>query len=135
MAKSSVKSDLKLWNKIVQNIKSKSSYGTAAGKWSARKAQAAVKSYKDAGGSYIDGNKYETSLHKWNIEKWRTKSGKKSSKTSERYLPSKAIEYLTDEEYKITSAIKRKDTLKGKQFSKQPKKIAKKTKKFRIKSD
>ena len=62
----------------VTNIKSKSIYGTAAGQWSARKAQAAVKEYKKAGGGYIGGNKSENLLNKWIIEDWRTKSGKKS---------------------------------------------------------
>ena len=132
MNKSSMKSDPMLWKRIVANIKSKSIYGTAAGQWSARKAQAAVKEYKKAGGGYIGGNKSENLLNKWIIEDWRTKSGKKSSDTFERYLPSKAIESLTDEEYKLTSDKKRKDTIKGKQFSKQPKIIAKKTKKFRM---
>ena len=106
-------------------------YGTASGKWSARKAQAAVKAYKQAGGRYISGNKTENSLNKWILENWRTKSGKNSSDTGERYLPAKAIEALTEEEYKMTSEKKRKDTSKGKQFSKQPHQIAKKTKKYR----
>ena len=107
-------------------------YGTATGKWSARKAQVAVKAYKQAGGGYIAGIKTENSLNKWILENWRTKSGKNSSDTGERYLPAKAIEALTEEEYKMTSEKKRKDTSKGKQFSKQPHQIAKKTKKYRI---
>ena len=48
--------------------------------------------------------------------------------------PKKAIKALTDEEYKKTSAKKRKDTKKGKQFSDQPKSIAKKVKKYRAES-
>jgi len=38
--------------KIFQRIKSAASHGTAAGKWSARKAQALAKAYKKAGGGY-----------------------------------------------------------------------------------
>ena len=38
--------------KIFQRIKSQASHGTAAGKWSARKAQALAKAYKKAGGGY-----------------------------------------------------------------------------------
>jgi hypothetical protein len=38
---------------------------------------------------------------------------------------------LTKKEYAATSAKKRKDTKAGKQFSSQPKKIAKKTAKYR----
>ena len=33
----------------------------------------------------------QKSLKRWTKQKWRTKSGKKSSETGERYLPSKAI--------------------------------------------
>jgi hypothetical protein len=73
----------------------------------------------------------QKSLKKWTKEKWGTKSGKPSAKTGERYLPKKAREALTPAEYAATSAAKRKGTAAGKQFVKQPKKIAEKTKKFR----
>ena len=79
--------------------------------------------------------KSQKSLKDWGDQDWRTKSGKKSSKTGERYLPAKAIKALTDEEYKKTSAKKRKDMKKGKQFSDQPKSIAKKVKKYRAESN
>ncbi len=79
--------------------------------------------------------KSQKSLKKWTKEEWGTKSGKPSTQgkkaTGERYLPKKAIEALSDKDYKATSNEKRKDTKKGKQFSKQPKKIAKKTAKHR----
>ena len=73
----------------------------------------------------------QRSLKKWGKQKWRTKSGKPSSKTGERYLPEKAIKSLSAQEYAATSRKKREDTKKGKQFSKQPKKIARKTRKYR----
>jgi hypothetical protein len=75
--------------------------------------------------------KSQRSLKDWGKQKWRTKSGKKSSETGERYLPSKAIKSLSDAEYAATTRAKRKGTAKGKQFVKQPKKIAKKTARFR----
>ena len=75
--------------------------------------------------------KSQRSLRAWTKQKWRTKSGKKSSETGERYLPEKAIKSLTAAEYAATSKKKREDTKKGKQFSKQPKKIAKKTRGYR----
>ena len=75
--------------------------------------------------------KSQRSLRSWTKQKWRTKSGKKSSETGERYLPSAAIESLTPAEYAASSRKKRADTKKGKQHSKQPKKIAKKTRKYR----
>ena len=75
--------------------------------------------------------KSQRSLKAWTKQKWRTKSGKKSSETGERYLPSAAIKALSPSEYAATSRKKRADTKKGKQHSKQPKRIAKKVKRYR----
>ena len=76
--------------------------------------------------------KSQKSLLSWGDEDWGTKSGKPSGKTGERYLPKAARESLSDSEYAATTAKKRKDTAAGKQFSKQPKKIAEDTAKFRM---
>jgi hypothetical protein len=73
----------------------------------------------------------QKSLKDWGKQKWRTKSGKPSSKTGERYLPEKAIKALSSSEYARTSAAKRKGTTAGKQFVKQPKSIANKVRKYR----
>ena len=75
--------------------------------------------------------KSQQSLDKWTKQKWRTKSGKPSSKTGERYLPTAAITSLSDAEYAATTRAKRKGTKAGKQHVAQPKKIAKKTSRFR----
>ena len=75
--------------------------------------------------------KSQRSLRAWTKQKWRTKSGKKSSETGERYLPEKAIKSLSAAEYAATTRKKRKDTKAGKQHSKQPKRIAKKTRRAR----
>ena len=79
--------------------------------------------------------KSQRSLVAWGKQKWRTKSGKPSTQgskaTGERYLPEKAIKALSASEYAASSAAKRKATRRGKQFSKQPGKVAKKTSKFR----
>ena len=75
--------------------------------------------------------KSQKSLKKWTKQKWRTKSGKPSGETGERYLPDAAIKSLSAKEYAATTRKKRQDTKKGKQHSKQPKKVAKKTKKYR----
>ena len=101
------------------------------GKHSARAMQLAVKYYKDAGGSYKGKKKKSNKLSKWSKQKWRTKSGKPSSKTGERYLPKKAIKALSSKEYAATTRAKRKGTAAGKQFVKQPKRIAKKTRRYR----
>ena len=73
----------------------------------------------------------QKSLKKWTKQKWRTKSGKKSADTGERYLPEKAIKSLSSAEYAATTKAKREGTAAGKQFVKQPKKIAEKVRKFR----
>lgn len=75
--------------------------------------------------------KSQKSLKSWTKQKWRTKSGKPSAETGERYLPTSAIQSLSSAEYAATSRAKRQGTKKGKQFVKQPKAIAKKTARFR----
>ena len=75
--------------------------------------------------------KSQRSLKAWSKQKWRTKSGKPSSKTGERYLPTAAIKALSPQEYAATTRAKRKGTKAGKQFVKQPKEIAKKTRSYR----
>ena len=75
--------------------------------------------------------KSQRSLKAWGKQKWRTKAGKKSSVTGERYLPSAAIKALTPAEYAASTRAKRKAKKKGKQVSKQPKRIAKKTARYR----
>jgi hypothetical protein len=73
----------------------------------------------------------QRSLKSWTKQKWRTKSGKPSGKTGERYLPSSAIKALSPQEYASTTAAKRKGKAAGKQFVRQPKGIAKKTRSYR----
>ena len=73
----------------------------------------------------------QKSLKDWGDQKWRTKSGKPSSVTGERYLPEAAIKSLSVKEYEATTKAKREGTKAGKQFVAQPKAIAKKTAKFR----
>jgi len=125
--------------KLREKLKAKIMAGSKGGKpgqWSARKAQLLAQEYKSAGGGYSGSKtKAQKSLKKWTKEEWGTKSGKPSTQgkeaTGERYLPKKAREKLTKKEYQATSRKKREDTKKGKQFSKQPKKIAKKTSRAR----
>ena len=73
----------------------------------------------------------QINLKAWMMQKWRTKSGKKSSVTGERYLPEKAIKALSNFEYRLTTKAKRKATKKNKQFSKQPRYIADKVRQYR----
>ena len=73
----------------------------------------------------------QTSLKNWGDQKWRTKSGKPSSKTGERYLPEAAIKSLSPQEYAATTKAKRAGKASGKQFVAQPKSIKAKTKSYR----
>ena len=73
----------------------------------------------------------QKSLKDWGDQKWRTKSGKPSSKTGERYLPEAAIKALSPAEYAATTKAKRAGKAVGKQFVKQPPKVAAKTARYR----
>ena len=116
----------------IKNAVMRGSKGGKPGQWSARKAQLLAQRYEKAGGGYSGGKtKKQKSLSKWTKQKWRTKSGKKSLVTGERYLPEKAIKKLSPSEYSRTSAAKRKGMAKGKQFVRQPKSIAEKVKRYR----
>lgn len=125
MAGTAQKTNPKLWEKVKAKI-TRGTKGGKAGEWSARKAQLAVAEYKNEGGGYKGSKSSDNHLKQWQDEDWGTKSGKKSKDTGERYLPRKSREALSDSEYKKTSDKKRSDTRKGKQFSNQPRDIAKK---------
>lgn len=73
----------------------------------------------------------QRNLKAWTEQKWRTKSGKPSKETGERYLPSAAIKALSPQEYAATTAAKRAGKKAGKQFVKQPKSVASKVKQYR----
>lgn len=123
MAETAEKDDPKLWEKVKKKVTA-GAKGGDRGEWSARKAQLAVAEYKKKGGGYVGEKSSDNSLSEWTHEEWGTKSGEKSKDTGERYLPKKAREALSGDEYKRTTAKKRADTRKGKQFSAQPKEIA-----------
>jgi hypothetical protein len=120
-----------LWDRIKNKVQ-QGSKGGLPGQWSARKAQLLVKEYKDKGGKFTGEKSRNNSLVKWTRENWRTKSGKPSLKTGERYLPAKAIKSLTSAEYARTTRRKREGMRKGKQFVSQPSNIRNKTRKFRL---
>lgn len=74
--------------------------------------------------------KSQQSLKKWTAQKWKTSDGK-PSKGKKRYLPSAAWSALSPSEKTATNRAKARGNAKGKQFVKQPKSIAKKTKGYR----
>lgn len=102
------------------------------GIFSARAMQLAGKIYRKKGGKYCGTKtKAQKDLTKWTKEDWRTKSGKPSLVTGERYLPAKAILALTSKEYSKTTKLKKAGMAAGIQFVAQPKSIILKVKKFR----
>ena len=114
-----------LWARAKAQAKAK-----MGGKHSARAMQLATKIYKKAGGGYKGSKSSSNKLTKWGKQKWQTSSGKKSE-GKRRYLPKKAWKALTAKEKSATNAAKARGNKKGKQFVKQPKGIAAKTKRFR----
>jgi hypothetical protein len=130
MTASAEKTDPKLWEQVKAEITA-GDQGGHAGEWSARKAQMAVREYKKRGGGYRGAKDPHNHLVEWTEEHWGTKSGRPSGETGERYLPEAAREALTDEEYRRTTAAKRRDAKKGRQFSAQPEDVARKTAKYR----
>ena len=119
-----------LWSRVKNEVQ-RGSKGGLPGQWSARKAQLAVKIYKDRGGRF-KGPRGNNSLHRWTVQKWMTKSGLPSLLTGERYLPEKAIKSLSSAEYSRTTRKKRMGMRQGKQFVPQPRSITKKTRRYRV---
>ena len=131
-----VKKEPLLWKRIVAKYK-RGIKGGKAGQWSARKAQLATLDYQsrfpNKQAAYIGKRSRSNSLKVWTKQAWGTRSGRNSIQgpkaSGERYLDRRSLANLTAKEYKETTAAKRRQIRKRKQFSKQPKKIASKTRK------
>jgi hypothetical protein len=123
MTATAEKTNPELWERVKKRV-TEGDKGGKPGQWSARKAQLAVSEYEREGGGFKGERSEDNHLVQWEREEWGTKSGRKSLETGERYLPKKARDSLSDEEYKSTTAKKRADTRRGKQHSAQPREIA-----------
>ncbi len=123
MPKTAKRTNPELWEYCKQEALEK------MGKFSARAMQYAVKLYKEKGGEYIGAKTNDNSLVKWTKEDW----GYTGEPGQSRYLPKKAREHLTVGEKIATDRAKNKGTKEGKQWVSQPKRIAKKTAKYREK--
>jgi hypothetical protein len=119
-----------LWQRVKAKLW-RGKKGGEPGQWSARKAQFAVQQYKRAGGGYRGAKPSDNHLAEWTREEWGTKSGARSRDTGERYLPKRVRQRLTDREYARTSEKKRVDKAKGRQFSSQPRDVARKAARYR----
>lgn len=130
MAATAKRTDPALWERVKRRI-TQGEKGGRRGEWSARKAQLAVQEYKRRGGGYQGAKRADNSLRRWTKEDWGTGSGKRSRDSGERYLPKTARKALSKDEYRRTSAKKRRDTRAGRQHSAQPKDLARKTARHR----
>ena len=120
-----------LWTRIKNQVQSENIAGTNAGQWSARKAQLAVRRYKEAGGRYKGPKSSSNSLVRWSRQQWRTASGRPSHLTGERYLPSKAFGSLSRSELRTVNRLKREASARGQQFSRMPRSISAKVRRYR----
>ena len=102
MASTARRTDPELWEEVKAEVTA-GGKGGRKGQWSARKAQVAVQAYQQRGGGYEGPKRADNSLRQWTEEDWGTKSGRKSGKTGERYLPKQARAALSDEEYARTT--------------------------------
>ena len=124
MASTAEKLDPELWEQAKADARD------AFGGHSARAMQLAVKLYKQRGGRYRGPKKKDNRLTQWSRQDWKTKSGRPSRETGERYLPAAAIESLTPAEYGATTRAKRRGGGVGSVVA-QPQSIREKTRKFR----
>ena len=127
------KTDPALWQKVKARVQ-RGDKGGGRGQWSARKAQLAVREYRKAGGGYRGGKGAGNHLLQWDREDWGTKSGRRSRDNGERYLPRQTRAALSEGEYRRSTEKKRADTRRGRQFSAQPKDVARKAAAVRSKA-
>jgi hypothetical protein len=119
------RTDPALWDAVKARVTA-GGKGGRPGQWSARKAQLAVAEYKRQGGGYAGQKRGDNALRRWTEEDWGTRSGRRSRDGGERYLPRRARDALSPDEYARTTAKKRADTRSGRQFSAQPRDVASK---------
>lgn len=126
MSATAKKTDPELWERVKHEI-TEGAKGGRPGVWSARKAQMAVQEYKRRGGGFV-GERPDADNHllQWEKEEWGTKSGRESLATGERYLPKRARETLSEEDYARTTQAKREGLKRGERQTAQPQDVAKK---------
>ncbi|WP_051908535.1 hypothetical protein [Candidatus Odyssella acanthamoebae] len=121
-----------LRQELKEKIKA-SSKGGKKGQWSARKSQLLTKEYEATGGGYKHKGKLapsQRSLKKWTSENWQTEKGDKAQQgdRTQRYLPKKVWNRLTDAEKKETNKLKIEASQKGQQYVSNPSSVKKKRK-------
>jgi len=132
------KKQAKIRMRLKRKIYKEKSMGTKAGQWSARKSQKLKREYEKAceraNLNPYKGRKTEKQddLEDWSGQKWKTSSGKKSSKTGEPYFPAKAVAALKKKGlYAKAKRQKAKATKAGKQNARYSDDIRKVVAKYR----
>lgn len=132
------KKQAKIRMRLKRKIYKEKSMGTKAGQWSARKSQKLKREYETACERaglkpYKTGKtEKQEDLEDWSDQKWKTSSGKKSSKTGEPYFPAKAVEALKKKGlYTKAKRQKAKATKAGKQNARYSDDIRKVVAKYR----
>ena len=132
------KKQAKIRMRLKRKIYKEKSMGTKAGQWSARKSQKLKREYEKACERaglkpYKTGKtEKQEDLEDWSDQKWKTSSGKKSSKTGEPYFPAKAVEALKKKGlYAKAKRQKAKATKAGKQNARYSDDIRKVVAKYR----
>jgi hypothetical protein len=93
--------------------------GGAPGTWSARKSQLLTQEYEKQGGDYEHKDEptdAQRSLKQWSDEDWQTADGSAQARgdgETDRYLPKKAWEELSDSEKEETRTRKREASKQG----------------------
>ena len=107
-----------LRERLKEEIKG-SDRGGASGKWSARKSQLLTQEYEKQGGGYRhpgERTDAQRSLEQWTDEDWQTADGSADARgdgETDRYLPKKAWEQMSDEEKEETRKRKREASKQG----------------------
>jgi hypothetical protein len=106
-----------LRERLKEEIK-QSDRGGAPGKWSARKSQLLTQEYEKQGGGYRHDQPtdQQQSLKQWTDEEWQTADGSTDARGedgTDRYLPKKAWEELSDAEKEETRKAKREGSRQG----------------------
>jgi hypothetical protein len=107
-----------LRERLKEEIK-QSDKGAASGKWSARKSQLLTQEYEKQGGGYRHPDQpteAQQHLKQWTDEEWQTADGSTQARgdgETDRYLPKKAWEELSDTEKEETRRRKREASAKG----------------------
>jgi hypothetical protein len=110
--------DPELRERLKEEIKA-SDKGGAPGRWSARKSQLLTQEYEKQGGDYKhkdEPTESQRSLKQWTDEDWQTADGSAQARgdgETDRYLPKKAWEELSDSEKEETRKAKREGSKQG----------------------